>query len=246
MSPSPLPHPPYTWEQWGTWLLFALPWNKKYFTLHSTPLGGKGTGPVTIHTKSTDGSSIVNMYFLCVLCVVLTVGIFISYIIYLIIFFPYNYLSLCLQLFQSGRCSFSLYFDLFVYFSFARYQFLHQILTFPRGASHNVTKENTLQNISVNSFWNITNELLEFCRFLVFKCFCIFCNVRIWSSTCLHCVSVLCSVCIQLEAKIFLQVVIILASFHKIILSPPFPALLKGYPWTLWLFHPNGQWLRPI
>ena len=105
-----------------------------------------------------------------------------------------------------------------------------------------------LQNISVDFFWNITNELLELCRFLVFKCFCIFCNVRIWNSTCLHCVSVLCSVCIQLEAKIFLQVVIILASFHKIILSPPadFPALLKGYPWTLWLFHPNGQWLRPI
>ena len=167
--------------------------------------------------------------------------------LYHIFFFPYNYVSLCTQLFQSGRCSFSLFFDLFVYFSFARYQFLHQILTFPRGASHNVTKENTLQNISVDSFWNITNELLEFCRFLVFKCFCIFCNVRIWSSTCLHCVSVLCSVCIQLEAKIFLQVVIILASFHKIILSPPadFPALLKGYPWTLWLFHPMVSDLVP-
>ena len=47
----------------------------------STPLGGKGTGPVTIHTKSTDGPSIVYVYFLCLLCVLLTVCIFISYIL---------------------------------------------------------------------------------------------------------------------------------------------------------------------
>ena len=138
MSPSPLPHPPLHVRTVGDMvaLCSALKQKVLYTTLHTSRWKRHWTcnNSHQIHWWAIDSVCVFSLFTVCVVdCMYL-------YIIYHIFFFLYNYLSLCLQLFQSGRCSFSLYFDLFVYFSFARYQFLHQILTFPRGASHNVTK----------------------------------------------------------------------------------------------------------